>query len=66
MARKQEAYSLSCDRCGDTAAGTPETLVDAAYLIDDPYTATGNLCPACALADDANHIPDSWLLSWGH
>lgn len=57
-------YRLCCDRCGDTAAGEPEDFIDAAYLIDDPYAATGALCPACATDDDPQHIVGSWILSW--
>lgn len=57
-------YSLLCDRCGDTTAGDPAALIDVTYLIDDPYAATGNLCPACASDDDPHHIPGSWLLLW--
>ena len=58
-------YSLCCDRCGDTAASDPTNLVNEAYLTDDPYAATGNLCPACATDDDPHHLPGSWLLIWG-
>jgi hypothetical protein len=58
------AYRLCCDRCGDVAEGVPTTLVADAYLIDDPYKATGNLCPACALEEDPHHIRGSWLLTW--
>ena len=57
-------YIFLCDRCGDTAQGDPAELVDATYLVDDPWTATSNLCPACAQEDDAMHVPGSWLLGW--
>lgn len=60
----EQGYTLCCDRCGDTAAGEPEELIDEGYLVDDPYQATGNLCPTCAQDDDPAHIQGSWLLSW--
>ncbi len=52
----------TCDRC---ATQTENAWIDDAYLVDDPRTSTGALCPDCAGADDPCHIPGSWLLTWG-
>ena len=57
-------YILCCDRCGDTASGEPEKLVDPKYLGNDPYLATGNLCPSCARKEDPAHRRGKWALSW--
>ena len=56
---------LLCDRCGARQAGHPAALIADAYLVDDPRTASGALCPDCAREDDPNHYEGSWLLSWG-
>ena len=50
-----------CDRCG---VCVHHATVDDAYVIDDPATASGALCPACATDDDPRHSPGSWLLTW--
>lgn len=50
-----------CDRCGTTHR---HAYINEAYLVDDPGTTTGALCPDCALDDDPQHIVGSWLLTW--
>ena len=62
--KENDMNTLCCDRCDDVASGVPAELVAPEYMIDDPSTATGNLCPACAADDDPHHISGSWLLSW--
>ena len=64
--RMPEEIHFRCDRCLAEQGGYPiEALINHAYLVEDPQTATGALCPACAKDDDAHHIPGSWLLTWG-
>ena len=58
------AINLRCDRCAAMTMDEIERLVDDAYLVDDPATASGHLCPDCAGDDDPAHIAGSWLLTW--
>ena len=56
---------FTCDRCFTMEAGDPVDLVADEYLVDEPETCTGVLCPQCARNDDPQHIVGSWLLTWG-
>lgn len=51
-----------CDRCARSAQAAE---IAETYLVEDPRTATGALCPDCAQDDDPRHLAGSWLLTWG-